>query len=197
MTVLEAAEHARRRHAQQRADAPGPDPRRVLGGAPARARHAVLAALRPRGARADVALAGGPVRAPARRRRAAPRRSGRSSRRRPRSASDGERLALAVRAAGRALRRHHRRLHAPDAARARPPAADGPLRPLLGAAGRAAAHALRRTARPRRCSPASPRTRSGRSRRRCRRRSASRSGRRRTPTAGRSPRAARRRSAAR
>ena len=141
VTVLEAADRARRRHAQQRADAAGPDPRRVLGGPPARARHAVLAALRPRGARADVALAGDPVRAPARRRRrgrGVP--LGRADR--PPVSARTRRVAQAVRAARRALRRHHGGLHAPDAARARSPAADGPLRPVLGAAGRAAEGAL-------------------------------------------------------
>ena len=56
---------------------------------------------------------------------------------------DGTFVAEAVRPARRAVRRDHRRLHAPDAARAGPPAADGPLRPLLGAARRAAEGALR------------------------------------------------------
>ncbi len=139
--MLEAAERARGRHPQQRADAARPRPRRVLGGAPARARHALLAAVRPRGTRAHVALAGDPVRAPARRRgrgRGLPlrRADGRRSRRRRRGMAD------AVRPARGALRRHHRRLHAADAARAGPPAADGPLRALLGAAGGAAEDAL-------------------------------------------------------
>ena len=78
--MLEAADTLGGGDAQQRADAARADPRRVLGRAPARGRHAVLAPVRPRRARADVALAGGPVRPSARRRRAAPRRGARSRR---------------------------------------------------------------------------------------------------------------------
>ena len=71
---------------------------------------------------------------------------------------DGRRVAIGVRPARRALRRHHRRLPAPDAARARAPAQADPVRPVLGAAGggarsplvdRGGAGAVRRRCRPR------------------------------------------------
>jgi hypothetical protein len=109
-----------RRHSQQRADAPRPDPRRVLGRAPTRRRHPVQPALRPRGARADVALARGAVRPPARRRRRGRcvpvgRRDGGPARHE--TVGGGERCSVR----SPSVRRHHRRLPAPDAARARAP----------------------------------------------------------------------------
>ena len=117
----------------------------MLGRAPARPRHAVLAALRPRGARADLALAGDPVRPSARR-----RRRGRGL---PLGRADGGRSRRTTASAWRRLFAPlaarfgdiTARLHAPDAARAGPPAADGPLRPVLGAPRGAAERRASRT----------------------------------------------------
>ena len=185
---------ARRRHPQQRADPAGPDPRRVLGFHPLAVDTPFSRRFDLARARADLALAGGAVRPPARRRRG--RRGLRSverDRRRPRQRRPA--LAAAVRPAR------------PSASTRSPPTSCArccacPTHPLaLARFGLLAA--CRHRCWPRassdrrrgRCWRASPRTRSGRSRRRCPRRSGSRSAPPRTPTAGRSPRAARRRSA--
>ena len=79
MTVLEAADALGGGTRSSELTLPGLIHDECSAAHPLARRHAVLAAVRPRGARPDLALAGGPVRPPARRRRAAPRRGARSS----------------------------------------------------------------------------------------------------------------------
>ena len=166
VTVLEAADDARRRHAQQRADAPGPDPRRVLGGPPAGGRHAVRRArsissahgLTWRWPEIQYAhpLDGGAGRGGA---------GGRSSRPRPRSAA-----ATGGAGSGCSARCASGSTTSPPTSCARcctcprtrsKLARFGAVSGLPAGAARAAVSARPRAGR---CSPASPRTRSGRSR---------------------------------
>ena len=129
VTRARGRRRARRRDAQQRADAAGPDPRRVLGRAPARGRLAVLAAVRPGGARASTGAgrrSSTPTRSTAARGAAALRSVERD---RCGARRDGRRWRVAVRAARRSASTDiDAGLPAADAARAVAPGAAGAVR---------------------------------------------------------------------
>ena len=131
MRVLEADERLGGGTRSSELTVPGPGARRMLRRAPACGRLAVRAALRPGGTRADLAVAGGPVLAPAR----GWRRGGGL----PIRGTDGGRARQRRPPLGRALRAGQQELLRP---RGGLPAAD-PARPLPSREARALRHAFR------------------------------------------------------